>query len=128
MNEHLFIPQSPRQLLSNTLQRHDGTQPGRRPDSPFAGDSVLHLELHVDRHRAGVDAGGVRLIAELRFGRRWRRGGVRDALARHGGRGGRRCFVCPALVHFLHVVLQLVQTLTEELVSILVHEYKMRVM
>ena len=92
--------------------------------SPFTGDGVLNFKLHVDRHGARVDARRVRLLAVLRLAGRGRRGG-RPLLAvvpRRGG-GGRRAgrrLVLPALVHLLHVLLQLVQTLAEELVGILV--------
>lgn len=80
--------------------------------SPFAGDGVLHLELHVDGHGAGVDAGGVGLVAGLPFSR------LGSVVGRRTGASGVVHHQAP--VHPLHVVLQLIQTLTQELVSVLV--------
>lgn len=82
------------------------------PCLPFAGDGVLHLKLHVDSDGAGVDAGGVGLVPGLRPGLL--------AVLRHGGGGRRSCgFVLKAPVDLFHVVLQLVEALAQELVSIL---------
>ncbi|MEQ2178282.1 hypothetical protein GOODEAATRI_012404, partial [Goodea atripinnis] len=50
-------PSNPSQQQQKLLE-----QQRRRQASPFAGDGVLHLELHVDSHRAGVDARGVGLV------------------------------------------------------------------
>lgn len=36
--------------------------------SPFAGDGVLHLKLHVVDHRAGVDVGGAHLFKTPQLG------------------------------------------------------------
>lgn len=36
--------------------------------SPFAGDGMLHLKLHVVYHRAGVDVGGAHLFKTPRPG------------------------------------------------------------
>lgn len=71
--------------------------------SPFTCDCVLHLKLHVDHHRAGVDTRGVCLLAQACTLRlvMW------------------RWFIFPAFVHFLHILLQLVQTLAQELMGIL---------
>lgn len=94
--------------------------------SPFAQYRVLDLKLHVDRHGTGVDARRVRLVARLHLGRRR----VLDALGRQRRRRrrlGQGAFARQALVHFLHVVLQLVQTLAEELVGVLLLKASARV-
>lgn len=75
----------------------------------FAGDGVLHLKLHVNHHRAGVDARGVRFLPGPGCGR---------LLGRLIPRGRWR-LAFPALVHFLHVLLQLVQALAQKLMGIL---------
>lgn len=83
--------------------------------SPFAQDRVLDFKLHVDRHGTRVDARRVRLVTRLRLGHRH----LTSVARRRGRQGGRDAFTRQTLVHFLHVVLQLVQTLAEELVGVL---------
>lgn len=98
---------------------------GASEPSPLAQYRVLDLKLHVDGHRTRVDTRRVGLVARLHLGRQRRRflGAVtcRGGRRRRGRRrqGRRDAFARQVLVHFLHVVLQLVQTLTEELVGIL---------
>lgn len=89
---------------------------GRRQASRFAGDGVLHFKFHVSCHWAGVDARGVSLFTGLTAC--WCQS-LLAVLAHHRGQRRGCSFACPALVHLFHVVLQLVQTLAQELVSIL---------
>lgn len=118
LNCSRFITTSPQLFRTKTRAFHDndiksentllilhwrGMSPCVPVNSPPTRYGVLHLKLHVDRDGAGVDPWGIHLICQacvLGLLPDWR-------------------LILPALIDLLHILLQLIQTLTQKLMGIL---------